>query len=204
MNINQYYESAKHTNENGGGWASLYYGVFSKIIKDNEYLKCAEVGVGFGLHAKDILKNTSAEKLYLIDPMKWYPNDDFAKIISSCVQTEGKDNFDVLHERICQELSPWSERWVWFRKPSVCITEEEIPSESLDAIFIDGDHSYEGVIADLNFWWSKLRKGGQLLGDDIWLDSVLRAVNEFSLLHKIPYDLLQKEGTSHNIYRFKK
>ena len=62
-----------------GGWASLYYGVFSKVINENNFKVCAEVGIGYGFHAKEILKNTSVEKLYLIDPMQFYPNDVFAE-----------------------------------------------------------------------------------------------------------------------------
>ncbi|WP_197231395.1 class I SAM-dependent methyltransferase [Novipirellula artificiosorum] len=36
----------------------------------------------------------------------------------------------------------------------------------LDFVFIDGDHSYQSVKADLTAWHPKLRPGGILLGHD--------------------------------------
>ena len=60
-----------------GGWAHYYYGVFSKIIKENNFKTCVEIGIGYGFHAKEILENTYVEKLYLVDPMCYYPNDGF-------------------------------------------------------------------------------------------------------------------------------
>ena len=52
--------------------------------------------------------------------------------------------------------------------------------ESLDAVFIDADHSYEAVKMDIQNWMPKVRKGGILAGHDYnsaW-SGVVRAVNE--------------------------
>ena len=52
--------------------------------------------------------------------------------------------------------------------------------ESLDAVFIDADHSYEAVKLDIKNWMPKIRKGGILAGHDYssaWL-GVIRAVDE--------------------------
>ena len=52
--------------------------------------------------------------------------------------------------------------------------------ESLDAVFIDADHSYEAVKLDIQNWMPKVRKGGILAGHDYnsaW-PGVVRAVNE--------------------------
>ena len=38
--------------------------------------------------------------------------------------------------------------------------------DSLDFVFVDGDHSYEGCKADIEAWWPKLKKGGIMSGDD--------------------------------------
>lgn len=61
-----------------GGWAGFYYGIFSQVIINNNFKTCVEVGIGYGFHAKEILERTSVEKIYLIDPMCYYPNDLFA------------------------------------------------------------------------------------------------------------------------------
>lgn len=43
---------------------------------------------------------------------------------------------------------------------------EEFQDESLDLVFLDGDHSYEGVDADIKAWWPKVKQGGILGGHD--------------------------------------
>ena len=84
MTLSPYYVELKNIWKSGGpngtegGWAQYYYGIVSKVINDNNFKTCAEVGIGYGLHAEQILQDTSVEQLYLIDPMQFYPNDAFA------------------------------------------------------------------------------------------------------------------------------
>ena len=37
-----------------------------------------------------------------------------------------------------------------------------------DVVFIDGDHSYEGVMADMENWWDNLEPGGHYVLHDCW------------------------------------
>lgn len=46
-------------------------------------------------------------------------------------------------------LSPYTDRYLHYRKESLSITNDDIQDGSLDAVFIDGDHSYEAVKQDL-------------------------------------------------------
>lgn len=50
---------------------------------------------------------------------------------------------------------------------------------SLDFVFIDADHSYEGVKNDIEAWLPKVKNGGYLIGHDIHFDTVKKAVVEF-------------------------
>ena len=140
-----------------GGWAQYYYGIFSKVIRDNNFKTCVEVGIGYGFHAKEILDNTSVDKLYLVDPMSYYPDDGFTASILNF------GGFEKLVKNIKTHLNPYENRYTWYRSPSLNITNEQIQDGSIDAIFIDGDHSYDAVSKDLPFWWKKLRNGGWLL-----------------------------------------
>lgn len=50
---------------------------------------------------------------------------------------------------------------------------------SLDFVFIDADHVYDCVSADIAAWWPKVKPGGVLAGDDAQGKGVDRAVREF-------------------------
>jgi Methyltransferase domain len=59
-----------------------------------------------------------------------------------------------------------------------------IPDESLDWVYVDGDHTYDAVRNDLEAWAPKVKPGGLLTGDDYgsfgwWEGDVQRAVDEF-------------------------
>jgi len=200
-----YYRTTVDKNDTfTGGWAPSYYGVFTNVINENNYKKVAEVGIGYGTHAKYVLKTTAVDMLYLIDPMQFYPNDLFAEDIMKCKPIVHNNQFNEMHDLIRQELSPWKDRFMWFRTRSLDITNEQIADGGLDCVFIDGDHSYEAVKRDLPFWWKKIRVGGMMLGDDYWMEPVARAVNEFSLENNLRIRFLTREGCAYKIFCFKK
>jgi hypothetical protein len=203
MKLKDYYRNTVELNDSGkGGWSSIYYGVFEKVINDNNYKRVAEVGIGYGTHAKSILKKTNLDMLILVDPTKEYSNDGFSEDIMRQIPEIPGNNFNELYELIKNELSPWKDKYTWLRKESLTVTNDEVADSSLDCIFIDGDHSYNSVINDLNFWWKKVRTGGQILGDDYWMSDVSKAVNNFAISNGLSYDFLYKEGSDYKIYRF--
>jgi hypothetical protein len=203
QSLSDYYSSTILLNESGkGGWASIYYGIFSNIINEYKYKTVAEVGIGYGTHAKQVLKNTSIEKIYLIDPMKYYPNDRFANDIMNTIPIVPNNQFNELYDHINTYLSDDKEKVVWFRKESTSVTMVEIPDQSLDCVFIDGNHEYQYVLDDLYFWSKKVRPGGQILGDDYWMSDVSRAVHDFEKNSNKSVDFLTLPNSDYKIYRF--
>ena len=55
---------------------------------------------------------------------------------------------------------------------------EFVEDESCDLIYIDGDHRYEGVLADIKGWRNKLKDGGIMAGHDWSWESVKKALRE--------------------------
>ena len=80
----------------------------------------------------------------------------------------------------------------------------ELPDRSFDFIYIDGDHSYAGVVRDLEQAGRKIKDDGWIVCNDYTLYSplekskygVYRAVNEFCLRHnfEIRYLALHRWG----------
>ena len=50
---------------------------------------------------------------------------------------------------------------------------------SISLLHIDGDHSYNGVKADLNNYWSKIKSGGIIINDDYTWGCCRKAIHEF-------------------------
>jgi hypothetical protein len=205
MRLADFYRKVVDNNDNFiAGWSILYYGVFTGIINQNNYKNIAEVGIGYGSHAKHVLKNTNIEKLYLIDPVTKYDNDYFSDDIMSKEAEIPGNNFNELFDLINKELSFKKEVVTFLRKPSISVRNDEIEDGALDCVFVDANHEYKNVLDDLIFWWKKIRIGGQMLGDDYGMSDVNKAVDEFAKLNNLNYDLLQKSGTDYNIFRFYK
>jgi hypothetical protein len=71
------------------------------------------------------------------------------------------------------------------RKPSIEAA-ADFKDESMDFIFVDGDHSYEGTLADCIAYYPKLKKGGFFCGHDYnSIKAVADAVNAFRYEEKI-------------------
>ena len=41
-----------------------------------------------------------------------------------------------------------------------------VPDDSLDFVYLDARHDFNGVFEDLSVWWPKLKMGGILAGHD--------------------------------------
>ena len=201
--LKEYYKQVVDLNQSNKGWDQYYYGVYSKIINENNYEYTAEIGAGYGTHSKQVLASCpSIKKHIIIDPMMYYSNDAFVNDIQATVSETPDNHFNELYELINNQLSEYSSKYTWLRKPSQQVTSEEIPDESLDCIFVDGDHSFDAVYNDLLVYWPKVRSGGQLLGDDYWMDSVKGAVEKFSNTVGTSFDFLTKPNNEYKIYRF--
>ena len=73
--------------------------------------------------------------------------------------------------------------------------------ESIDAVYIDGDHEYSAVVADLHAWIPKVKRGGMVAGHDyIFMNPkdrshVIQAINGYVDAYEIsPWFVLGRKG----------
>lgn len=127
---------------------------------------CAEVGIWQCTYSKKIFEVTSPTKLHLIDidpaAIQGAKTTFASEVRSGRVETHLGDSATVL---------------------------DSMPDSYFDWIYVDGDHSYEGVRRDLAAARPKLKAGGYLaMNDYIYFEpsgfskyGVIEAVNEFCL-----------------------
>ena len=102
--------------------------------------------------------------------------------------------FDILLKNITILLKKYENKYNLIRKSSNQINNDDIPDNSLDLVFIDGDHSYEAVLKDLELFYKKIRIGGMIVGDDYMSchPGTKRAVDEFVKNNNLKINFLAK------------
>ena len=141
-----------------------------------------EVGVFHGITAANLLALIPELQLYGVDPWTAFPSDAEQPRPDHIQQLGDTQTLYWGLPIALRHLVINANRWHPIRLPSVkaarCFDDGE-----LDFIFIDANHRYEAVKADIETWWPKVRHGGLLIGHDYEpkrFPGVCRAVDEFS------------------------
>jgi len=141
---------------------------FTKSIFGDIPLQGAEIGVDEGYHAFEILHgwHDGLTKLHLID--------------------NRKESEIAVKERLKD-----FKNYQFYLGDSAKLA-RSCPDKSLSFVYIDDDHSYEGVTKSLEAWWPKIHLGGVIGGHDYYheekdyIEPVAKAVTDF-LNAYIPY-----------------
>ena len=142
---------------------------------------CAEIGVWQGGFSRRILQLRKPRELHLIDPWQFVPSlpermygGSFAK--SQC-------DMDAIMASVIDRFA--DSEAVKVHRTTSLEAAKIFPDGYFDWVYIDGDHSYDAVLADLNAWFPKVKPGGKIVLDDYtWLDetrtlSVKAAAHDF-------------------------
>lgn len=151
---------------------------FVKIINTKNYKVGAEIGVDWGEYSNLLLTFSELNALWSID--SW----------------EGKWVHRL--KEVYPKLGTHGERSKIIVRRSVEASEQFIDGQ-LDFIYIDADHRYEGITADIKAWFPKLRIGGMFAGHDYVIErkcDVISAVDEFMKGRKEDLHLTQEHLTS--------
>ncbi|WP_353432454.1 class I SAM-dependent methyltransferase [Polynucleobacter sp. MWH-UH23A] len=169
------------------------YGIVPHLAHMVKATNILENGVAYVYHA-DFLCTTLPGIQYVdVDPYlaDYDPDDIFSKDVQ---QLFGEINSQQAMERLFKAVSFNLLRFdgrAKLMKQKSWDAANKFVDESLDLVYIDGDHTYDGVVKDLAAWFPKVRKGGVICGDDIGWPGVKQAVDEFFIRN---YQIISKNG----------
>ena len=146
-------------------------------------LRGAEIGVYRGETSALLLRRIPLLQLLMVD---WWkpprPNSEYAATGDNFATKSNEEYEQAMNEAI-RATAFAEDRRLIVRAEQQLAASTIIP-ESLDFVFLDGDHSYSGTRAAIEVWWPKLKAGGLLCGHDFGRESpqlgVDRAVEDWS------------------------
>lgn len=136
-------------------------------------LKIVEIGTYKGSFSCNIRAIYPNSKLYLIDP--WELTEDYVE--NGYPVTESVDDINSAYDRVVEMFKDDKNTTIMRTTSDEALREFEY--ETLDVVFIDGDHSYEQCKKDICNWKDKVVSGGILCGHDYkTIKNVRKAVSE--------------------------
>ncbi len=164
----------------------------AEFFKEMGFKVGAEVGVYRGAFSEKFCK--AGLKLYAIDPWTGYTGAGRTERV--------QDMQDYNYECAKKALAPYPDCTI-IRKTSMEAL-KDFKAESLDFVYIDGDHRFPAIAADIYEWYPKVKKGGIISGDDYFCTSpvannvlchVKPVVDAFVVTYEIPnfYIIGQKD-----------
>ncbi|RLK10104.1 class I SAM-dependent methyltransferase [Ruegeria conchae] len=141
-----------------------------------------EIGVWRGEFSRILLDELKPSKLCLIDPWGVQPDADGGASLAGARSQNDMDRiYEAVKNTYASEIAKGQVSVIRdFSVPALRLFEDQ----SIGFAYLDGDHSYEGVKADLDAVLPKMIEGGVIMLDDYhrrgwWKDGVMRAFHEF-------------------------
>lgn len=133
---------------------------FIQMLKERGAGKGVEVGTDHGKYAEQLCAGIPGLYLSCIDPWVAYTEGD---------KVHTQDEVDEIYGEAKRRLSPYE--CVLHRMISMDAV-ELFSDNSLDFVFIDGNHSYSYVLEDITEWTKKVKPGGIVAGHDFCEDKI--------------------------------
>lgn len=170
----------KHYYETLPGWAAFgdLYTVVVEKAKGNGKEVFVEVGSWLGRSAAlmgvEIINSGKDIGFICVDP--WTDGGPDLKDTKYYKELR-RPVYDMFLENIEPVSRLMGKRFATFRMPSVEAA-AKFDDASVDFIMLDGDHSYEGIHADIEAWLPKMKPRGIMAGDDYLWPGVTKAADE--------------------------
>lgn len=152
--------------------------------------KICEIGVFKGEFSKLLINTLTPTELHLID------------IFEGKMCSGDKDGNNIIWTNLDEEFVKLKKHFsdndnIYLHKGFSSEILKSFDNEYFDMIYIDGDHSYNGVKKDLEISFEKVKKGGYICGHDyttVMFPNVVKAVDEFCTDKKLVIDYITQDG----------
>ena len=126
----------------------------AELFHELDFKKIVEVGVCAGEYMEVLAEANPDAQIWGVDP--FYPYDEYGDY-------RRQSSIDKYHEKAKARAEKYGVTLI--EKMSVDGA-KDFEDGSLDAVYIDANHRYEFVVADIHAWLPKVRKGGIISGHD--------------------------------------
>jgi len=168
------------------------YQLFTKL----GYKVGCEVGLEKGKNAVQMFDNIPGLKLYGVDPYKQHSQCNYAYVAEMRKWDEHylngckKQALNRMTGRNFELLQDFSED-----------AAKKVEYNSLDFVYIDGDHSYDMAMLDVILWGQRVKKGGIISGHDYYYDKnkegrrakVTQAINDYAKVHGLQFFITDED-----------
>ena len=161
---------------NDGGNTYRWFTI-EKFVKENNWTRGVELGVHDGVNFKHLIKSCPELHLIGVDLYEAQPDNNGPE-----KWTPGENGHPWKHNQYHQNMLKFCEGYsdrAGIIKDYTTSAAEHFAEESLDFVFIDADHGYEGCLRDIKAWAGKVKPGGRVMGHDIHFPTVKQAVTEY-------------------------
>ncbi len=127
----------------------------------------AEIGVWQGGFSRRILQLRKPRELHLVDP--WLFVASLPERMYGGSVAKSQSDMDAIMASVVKQFA--GSPAVRVHRSTSLEVAKSFADSHFDWVYIDGDHSYAAVLADLDAWFPKLKVGGKIVLDDYtWQD----------------------------------
>lgn len=161
---------------------------FIQMLKERQVKLGVEIGTDHGKYAEQICQAIPDLKLICVDPYTPYTEG---------TEVHDQANVDQIYKEANDRLTKYNTK---IMKITSMEAVKHIADNSLDFVFIDGNHSYSYVLEDVTEWTKKVKPGGIVAGHDYKIDptndyGVIEAIQKYTKdSHICPWFILHKGG----------
>jgi hypothetical protein len=156
--------------------------IYKRLPKDKPIIG-AEIGVWTGKTSSYLIENLPNLTMYMIDA--WADPVTIPSFFNSGAKMARFDKsvYDSAYNTVQQIQLKYPDRSFVIKDISLRAS-WRFNGNTLDFVFLDGDHSYEGLSLDMDLWYPKVKLGGLFCGHDYnpadkGFRGVKKAVNEW-------------------------